>query len=1660
MTRWMHPPEIDRERKQEQFDPVVEGDRYGLPHDLSLAIWKRVCADATDREGRCDIAQAERRFHEIARLIAARGGRLRPDVGRLTRVATEITGVPVGAWGANELAPRVPGRETMVAVEARRWGVQDQAAQVPEGAGAATDRSELPGASEAMRAMAALQHPVQPEQAGPLPLAVQPNVRRPLGAGGAAELLAAQMRRTFGATGGDVPIATDSPRPLAAGAEGVAVGEQVYIAPGFYDLTTPEGRERLGHEVAHVLQQRRGRDLPGRISDGERTGLEAEADRAGRAFARGERFAVQGRAPAQVALFKGAAPAQAPAANPTATKLDLKSGGRIKRKSPASAAGGASGAAPAAKDKSKAEELIVSYGSTQATSPFTIERDDRGEAVRLVGSGKLSLPGSKYLKQLELDISLGPDGYVVAKLTGNATTAIKLGGLTIKGGSLTAAIARGKLSYALDGTTLSLPRNIGEGTLTIQGKGDQAPALDASLAINVPRMQPATMRFHADERGYRAEGSTGVNIKQASGSVRFSLEKVGEDKALWSAAGSVGYTSERLSGQIGVQYNADGELSGEGNLQFKIADFLTGQATVALDKEGHVAVNGEIRPPNETRLFPERKVEQTFFHKSLEFPIWGITIPAVGSVGLIAFIEGSMGYRVGVGAGVMRDIVLSGSYSTDPSVQPNFQITGEIFIPAYAELLVSIGGGIKLDAFIAEVGGGVKVNGRAGFYGGLSVRPTLAYEGGKYRLAGHALLAGDVGLSAQVDAFVRLHVGKWMFSWEKEWDWKLAEWNKWLGLNLGMEADIDYTLGQPLSPEIFKLKKPDTLDVQAIAKSAMPQGGMPPQGPKGARNQKAEFQQKGGGGHAAAKAAPAKLNTAGTPAGAAGHKNQDPKGKNVKPAKPSTSKPPKPAKGKDASQTGPAPKNNSKPSEQKLDAKPIVEQFSMHGEPHQLIVQLGPSGHVDMASKRERLSVKVGNAVGKLIAKHAPPEQVADLKAIGETAKKGDKMVATAKLPDKPGTAKVAQQIAAYGNKWQVHDLDEVALKAPKSLVVPRPVHLEKLTEALSKSLAAAHAGQVIYNKPGDPKQVARLVLEKHKDASFDFSSAKLTLPSPNAAALMTAHSVDQIGQLLAQQTGISKITIKKTEQKGEPLFELIGAIGESSATLGTAVVDNATDIKTACEQAGGVAKVKYSDVMAERQPGAVAVRPAFITGATARLKPDPKKPLEAMRNEVSGSGDKYILKGDLIPIEEIIGQQGISRVLDLPSVFNYYLDAGYKSRLKLASADDFLRACADGKFNPKTDLNNAAEIRGKVAESWWFAKARAGGVTLGQIKKDLTVMDTTYDKGMLRLNITAAELAAAHIQLHKPTAFDGMMQGWGDDPMWKAAPGSTWGLTRDGMQEGVIKASQLGMFKDRHLILPEPMPKTDEVPKALVEPHKGTIARPNSAVAADLTRAQSGAVLYQGGESDPAKVTKALLAAHPDARLDAESKTLTLPPVADAPLQAAGSLQEVAAQVAQQTGVSRVVLEKRSNWSAGLVGEINPSYTLVEITDATGSPVGEFDEVIHDGKVTDKFVEDKSARGLSNPRNTQTPAQWAKKQIYDKTAVRIGQLASAAASRPRPDGAGSPTVPTLPELQSIKEFEFAIEASNPAIQAAVNAEVANLAAAFPTYKFSAKFGS
>ncbi len=172
MTRMFRPPELEYLYQRGRFNPIREGERYGLSRELSLAIWKRVSEDATDTFGRRSEDQARERFHDLAARISARGGRLRPDPGRLTRVGVEMSGEPMGTWAADELMPRVPGRQTLAAVEARRW--MDDACtsitgEAPASASKEPDnemaRRELPGASEVVQAMAALQASPRPEEA-------------------------------------------------------------------------------------------------------------------------------------------------------------------------------------------------------------------------------------------------------------------------------------------------------------------------------------------------------------------------------------------------------------------------------------------------------------------------------------------------------------------------------------------------------------------------------------------------------------------------------------------------------------------------------------------------------------------------------------------------------------------------------------------------------------------------------------------------------------------------------------------------------------------------------------------------------------------------------------------------------------------------------------------------------------------------------------------------------------------------------------------------------------------------------------------------------------------------------------------------------------------------------------------------------------------------------------------------------------------------------------------------------------------------------------------------------------------------------------------------------------------------------------------------------
>lgn len=109
--------------------------------------------------------------------------------------------------------------------------------------------------------------------------------------------LRARMERSFGSDFSAVRV-HEGPQAQAVGALAYTQGNDIFFASGQYDPDSPRGQALLGHELAHVVQQRAGRVDASAQGKGavftEDMSLEAEADAAGERAARGEAVAIAG----------------------------------------------------------------------------------------------------------------------------------------------------------------------------------------------------------------------------------------------------------------------------------------------------------------------------------------------------------------------------------------------------------------------------------------------------------------------------------------------------------------------------------------------------------------------------------------------------------------------------------------------------------------------------------------------------------------------------------------------------------------------------------------------------------------------------------------------------------------------------------------------------------------------------------------------------------------------------------------------------------------------------------------------------------------------------------------------------------------------------------------------------------------------------------------------------------------------------------------------------------------------------------------------------------------------------------------------------------------------------------------------------------------------
>lgn len=102
----------------------------------------------------------------------------------------------------------------------------------------------------------------------------------------------AKMEAAFGADFSDVRVHPSSSRAAELGALAYTQGSEIHVAPGHWAPETRRGQDLLGHELAHVVQQRSGRvsvtTQHGGVGINDEPALESEADALGARAAGGE----------------------------------------------------------------------------------------------------------------------------------------------------------------------------------------------------------------------------------------------------------------------------------------------------------------------------------------------------------------------------------------------------------------------------------------------------------------------------------------------------------------------------------------------------------------------------------------------------------------------------------------------------------------------------------------------------------------------------------------------------------------------------------------------------------------------------------------------------------------------------------------------------------------------------------------------------------------------------------------------------------------------------------------------------------------------------------------------------------------------------------------------------------------------------------------------------------------------------------------------------------------------------------------------------------------------------------------------------------------------------------------------------------------------------
>lgn len=374
-----------------------------------------------------------------------------------------------------------------------------------------------------------------------------------------------------------------------------------------------------------------------------------------------------------------------------------------------------------------------------------------GDQYAWSGFAELKPATIPSVKSANVRVDLGPDGFV---FSGGVTIALP--------GSESNEVG---LQFVYDEKTKSR---------ILTGKGTYKPP--------IPGLEDVNLDLKYD---------IGADVLSGSGTAKFVFRGLNgtfhadyKDGKIsgWS---DVSFVKGKAAGSIRVNVSSQGKFTGKGSLTYQLTPNVLVSGSIELNDKQEIVISGELTYSKAIEFFEPIKGNYTLLSVSQNIPVPGLSIPGVG-VQIKLTAELGAGYSIGP-AGV-KNIRVGGSLKPfDPNPDLGVSAHADFYCGANAYISGTLGGGLALSAFIAEVSGNVGVKATANLSGTANAPVDIKYEKNTF--------SADIGLKAQMQlaiimellAWVTAGVGIGPFKTESKWSWTLASYTyKPAGFQLGI----------------------------------------------------------------------------------------------------------------------------------------------------------------------------------------------------------------------------------------------------------------------------------------------------------------------------------------------------------------------------------------------------------------------------------------------------------------------------------------------------------------------------------------------------------------------------------------------------------------------------------------------------------------------------------------------------------------------------------------------------------------------------------------------------------------------------------------------------------------------------------------------------------